>query len=39
MTGEMILDFFGITIDPLRVAGGMLLFYVAFDMMLAKISR
>lgn len=39
LTGEIILDFFGITIDSLRVAGGMLLFYVAFDMMLAKVSR
>ncbi len=35
----MILDFFGISIDSLRVAGGVLLFTVAFDMMLAKVSR
>ncbi|TGC11542.1 MarC family protein [Methanolobus halotolerans] len=39
VTGEMILDFFGITIDSLRVAGGILLFVVAFDMILAKVSR
>ncbi|WP_340637499.1 MarC family protein [Methanolobus psychrotolerans] len=39
ISGEMILDFFGISIDSLRVAGGVLLFTVAFDMMLAKVSR
>lgn len=39
ISGELILDFFGITIDTLRVAGGILLFHVAFDMMLAKVSR
>jgi multiple antibiotic resistance protein len=39
ISGEMILDFFGISIDSLRVAGGILLFTVAFDMMLAKVSR
>ncbi|MGM0770761.1 MAG: MarC family protein [Halobacteriota archaeon] len=38
-TGNMILDFFGIGIDSLKVAGGLLLFTVAFDMMQAKISR
>lgn len=39
LTGQIILDFFGITIDELRVAGGLLLFVVAFDMILAKVSR
>ncbi|WP_406661196.1 MarC family protein [Methanolobus sp. ZRKC3] len=39
ISGELILNFFGITIDSLRVAGGILLFTVAFDMMLAKVSR
>ncbi|WP_407357255.1 MarC family protein [Methanolobus sp. WCC5] len=39
LTGQMILDFFGISIDALRVAGGVLLFVVAFDMILAKVSR
>ncbi|MDW7732746.1 MAG: MarC family protein [Methanolobus sp.] len=39
LTGEIILDFFGVTIDSLRVAGGILLFVVAFDMILAKVSR
>ncbi|WP_342304702.1 MarC family protein [Methanolobus sp. ZRKC5] len=39
ISGEMILDFFGISIDALRVAGGILLFTVAFDMILAKVSR
>ncbi len=39
VTGEMILNFFGVSIDALRVAGGVLLFTVAFDMILAKVSR
>ncbi|WP_209622721.1 MarC family protein [Methanolobus bombayensis] len=39
LTGKMILNFFGISIDSLRVAGGILLFVVAFDMILAKVSR
>ncbi|MCQ6962299.1 MarC family protein [Methanolobus chelungpuianus] len=38
-TGGLILDFFGITIDALRIAGGTLLFVVAFDMILGKVSR
>lgn len=38
-TGGLILDFFGITIDSLRIAGGALLFVVAFDMILGKVSR
>ena len=39
LTGKIILNFFGISIDSLRVAGGVLLFVVAFDMILAKVSR
>ncbi|WMW23265.1 NAAT family transporter [Methanolobus mangrovi] len=39
ISGEMILNFFGVSIDALRVAGGILLFTVAFDMILAKVSR
>ncbi len=39
ITGRLILDFFGITIDSLRIAGGILLFVVAFDMILGKVSR
>lgn len=38
LTGEMILDFFGIAIDSLRVAGGILLFIVALDMILGRVS-
>ncbi len=34
--GEMLLGFFQITIDSLRVAGGILLFLVAVDMLRAK---
>lgn len=39
ITGDIILNFFGINIDSLRVAGGILLFKIAFDMMLAHVSR
>ncbi|WMW25456.1 MarC family protein [Methanolobus sediminis] len=39
ISGKMILEFFGVDIDSLRVAGGMLLLTVAFDMMHAKVSR
>ncbi|WP_370573150.1 MarC family protein [Methanomethylovorans sp.] len=39
ITGKMMLDLFGITVDSLRIAGGILLFHVALDMMFAKVSR
>lgn len=39
LTGEMVLRFFHITVDNLRVAGGILLFVIALDMMHAKVSR
>lgn len=39
ITGKIILNFFGVSIDALRVAGGVLLFTVGFDMILAKVSR
>lgn len=39
ITGKVILNFFGVSIDALRVAGGVLLFTVGFDMILAKVSR
>lgn len=39
LTGSMILKLFSISIDSLRVAGGLLLFSIAFDMMHAKVSR
>lgn len=39
ISGELILRFFGVTVDCLRVAGGILLFTVALDMMHARISR
>jgi multiple antibiotic resistance protein len=38
-SGELILRAFGATVDSLRVAGGILLFMVAVDMMHARISR
>jgi len=39
ITGSMILNIFSISVDSLRVAGGLLLFSIAFDMMHAKVSR
>ena len=39
LTGDMLLQIFSINVDSLRVAGGILLFAIAFDMMHAKISR
>lgn len=39
LTGDLILDLFSIDVNSLRVAGGILLFTIAFDMMHAKISR
>ena len=36
--GEIILRFFGVTVDSLRVAGGIILFKVALDMVYAKTS-
>lgn len=37
--GDLILRFFGITVDSLRVAGGVLLFLVAMDMLRAKPNK
>jgi multiple antibiotic resistance protein len=39
ITGSVILNLFSISVDSLRVAGGILLFSIAFDMMHAKVSR
>ncbi|KGK99670.1 MarC family transcriptional regulator [Methanococcoides methylutens] len=39
LTGNIILDILGISLDSLKVAGGLLLFTISFDMMHAKISR
>ena len=39
ITGSMILKLFSISVDSLRVAGGLLLFSIALDMMHAKVSR
>lgn len=39
VTGNLMLDLFGINVDSLRIAGGILLFHVALDMMFAKVSR
>lgn len=38
-TGDLMLKIFSINVDSLRVAGGILLFTIAFDMMHAQISR
>lgn len=39
ITGDLLLKVFGINVDLLRVAGGILLFTIAFDMMHARISH
>lgn len=39
LSGELILRIFGVTVDSLRVAGGVLLFIIALNMLHAKISR
>ena len=39
ITGSVILNLFSISVDSLLVAGGLLLFSIAFDMMYAKVSR
>jgi len=38
LAGELILRFFGVTVDSLRVAGGILLFIVALHMVYARVS-
>ena len=38
-TGDLMLKIFSINVDSLRVAGGILLFTIGFDMMHAQISR
>ncbi len=39
ITGSLILNLFSISVDALRIVGGLLLFGIAFDMMHARISR
>jgi multiple antibiotic resistance protein len=39
LLGNLILEFFSITVDSLRVAGGILLFLVAIDMLFARVTR
>ena len=39
ITGSLILNLFSISVDALRIVGGLLLFSIAFDMMHARISR
>ncbi len=39
ITGKMMLNLFSISVDSLRVAGGILLFSISFDMMNAKVAR
>ena len=39
VTGDLLLTIFSINVDSLRVAGGILLFTIAFEMMHAQISR
>lgn len=39
ISGSFLLNLLSISVDSLRIAGGILLFSIAFDMMYAKISR
>jgi multiple antibiotic resistance protein len=39
VSGNPIMEFFSITVDSLRVAGGILLFLVAIDMLFARTTR
>ncbi len=39
IAGNIVLNLFSISVDSLRVAGGILLFSIAFDMMHAKVSK
>lgn len=39
MTGTFIFRFYGITLPAVKVAGGILLFFIAFDMINARASR
>ncbi|MCZ7403070.1 MAG: NAAT family transporter, partial [Candidatus Methanoperedens sp.] len=39
LSGNLILNFFSITVDSLRVAGGILLFHDAIDMLFARTTR
>jgi len=39
VTGDLLLDVFGINVNHLKVGGGILLFTIAFDMMHARISH
>lgn len=39
ITGSLILDMFSIRVDSLRIAGGILLFTISFDMIQARTSR
>lgn len=39
LTGTFIFKFYGITLPALKIAGGILLFFIAFDMVNARASR
>jgi multiple antibiotic resistance protein len=39
VTGAFVLNIFGVSIDSLRIAGGILLFTVGFNMMRAKVNN
>ncbi|MDY6966860.1 MAG: NAAT family transporter, partial [Halobacteriota archaeon] len=39
LVGELILRFYNVTVDALRVAGGILLFIVALNMLQARSSK
>ncbi|MEK7356321.1 MAG: MarC family protein, partial [Bdellovibrionota bacterium] len=39
LVGSFVFSFFGITLPALKIAGGVLLFFIAFDMVNARQSR
>jgi len=39
LTGGIILKFFGVSVDGLRIAGGILLFLVAYDILKGRVTR
>lgn len=38
-TGQAVFDFFGISVNSLRIVGGVIFFLIGFDMLQARISR
>ncbi len=39
LTGQMLFQFFGISVNSLRVVGGVIFFFIGYDMLQARLSR